>query len=162
MLDSGNNSKTNKPWLWKPGQSGNPSGRPKLPVSIVQKLKELLTTQPELADKVASELVNLGTKPNFQQLQAIKELLDRIDGKVAERHKIDLEMPVTIQFVPARELLGDALEMQQDENLGVVEVDNVELLGQGKLDGWLLIVGLARREMEVGWASYDYIGLCSA
>lgn len=29
MEESANSTKTDKPWLFKPGQSGNPSGRPK-------------------------------------------------------------------------------------------------------------------------------------
>jgi hypothetical protein len=28
-MESANTPNTDKPWLWKPGQSGNPSGRPK-------------------------------------------------------------------------------------------------------------------------------------
>ena len=90
--------------LWKPGQSGNPSGRPAMPVSIVKKLRSRLILQPELADQIVDSLLQLGIKSD---LGAIKEVIDRIDGKVVETHRIEGEIPVILKFTPARELIGD-------------------------------------------------------
>ena len=71
---------------WKPGQSGNPKGRPKKDESIADLLKELVNalcpTDPEgrsYAELIARSLVHQGLKGN---LGAIKEILNRLVGRV--------------------------------------------------------------------------------
>ena len=39
-----------------------------------------------------------------------KELLDRIEGKVANKHQIEGERPVKLMFVPAQELIEEKSE----------------------------------------------------
>ena len=87
---------------WKPGQSGNPQGRGHNKVSIVESLKAYLRRHPEAIEEIVEALVKEGAIGN---LIATKELLDRIDGKVTETHKIEGELPIKILFVPARQLL---------------------------------------------------------
>ena len=62
-----------------------------------------------------------------RELGAIKELLDRIDGKVVERHRLEGELPIKLVFVPAKEMLkdGDALETAQDGQEGALEGQEV-------------------------------------
>ena len=87
---------------WLPGVSGNPLGEQAgRPVSIVSRLREYLANHPDEVDTIGKQLVELGKKPNLKQLEAIKELMDRIDGKVIERHKVDMEIPITLVFTPA-------------------------------------------------------------
>ena len=71
---------------WKPGQSGNPKGRPKKEESIADLLKELVNalcpTDPErrsYAELIARSLVHQGLKGN---LGAIKEIFNRLVGRV--------------------------------------------------------------------------------
>ncbi|KKM85518.1 hypothetical protein LCGC14_1288250 [marine sediment metagenome] len=61
---------------WQPGQSGNPNGRPKNSVTTLLKNQDAKTTQ-EICDKLI-ELAKEGDLP------AIKEYLDRTDGKVTQ------------------------------------------------------------------------------
>ena len=106
---------------WKQGQSGNPKGRPVKNLSLVSLVKEHLESHPEDAKSVAIALISMA---KGQDMRAIAELLDRIDGKVAETHRIEGELPVIIQFVPARELLtrergeiveGEVRELEEGE-----------------------------------------------
>jgi hypothetical protein len=86
---------------WKPGQSGNPGGRPK-GESITATLRRLLeqehngkSVQEILAEKVLREA--LSGKYSF-----VKELLDRLDGR--PNQKVELATPenVTIFVRPPR------------------------------------------------------------
>lgn len=84
------------------GYSGCPSGQPPDTPSLVRLLKKRLREHPEEAEAIVRALVGLGKTGD---MRAIDQLLDRIDGKVAETHKIEGEMPVLIQFVPASRLI---------------------------------------------------------
>lgn len=87
---------------WKRGQSGHPQGRPPKNLSLVSLIKERLENYPEDAKTIALAVISLA---KGKDMRAIEELLNRIDGKVAERHKIEGEMPVQILFVPAAQIL---------------------------------------------------------
>jgi len=71
---------------WKPGQSGNPKGRPPKNLSITSLVKEKLEQEgPEgktNAELIADAIIELAVSGD---LSAIKELLDRTDGKVIDR-----------------------------------------------------------------------------
>lgn len=69
-----------------PGQaSPNPSGRPPVKVSLVKLLQDRLLKN-ENALGIIDALIDKCIKE--RDVQAIKEVLDRIDGKVADRHLI--------------------------------------------------------------------------
>lgn len=94
---------TNKPsTAWKPGQSGNPKGRPRKGRSLTDALAQAVTQAKRKALAEAALDLALG---HFQEehikgvrrvyfvapeLAAINFLFDRLDGKVAT--KIDLTM----------------------------------------------------------------------
>ena len=59
---------------WKPGESGNPKGRPKN--SVTAMLKE---TTPETSKKIAKKLTDLAVEGD---LKAIDMFIDRTDGPV--------------------------------------------------------------------------------
>lgn len=83
---------------WKPGQSGNPGGRPK--DSLVALLNEYLNANKE-ADKkaVVQELIKLGIATGSRgQVAALREIFDRIDGKVPDTHKIESDVPINIIY----------------------------------------------------------------
>ncbi len=109
---------------WEKGQSGNPLGRPVGTVSLVERLKAYLRRHPEEVEAVVESLVKQGETGN---IVAIKELLDRIDGKVAETHRIEGKIPIKLIFVPALVLL------QPKEKQGeIIEGEAKELLEEGK------------------------------
>ena len=74
---------------WKKGESGNPAGRPPKNLSITSLVKELLETEDATgktnAELIAEAIIELAKK---KDLPAIRELLDRIEGKVTEKRMI--------------------------------------------------------------------------
>lgn len=46
-----------KPASWKPGQSGNPDGRPKKGYSITEWFKEMLASKPEVKDAIGKSIM---------------------------------------------------------------------------------------------------------
>ncbi len=80
-------------------------------LSIAQRLKDFLQNNPSEVDFILRALIRQGKIGN---VVAIKELLDRVDGKVAERHKIEGELPVKIIFVPASEVPETAPDSPSD------------------------------------------------
>ena len=77
---------------FQPGESGNPNGRPK-GKSITAELRKLI-------DKgdTAEELADILYRMSRKDLPALKELLDRTDGKVLDVHKIEGDIPVSIVY----------------------------------------------------------------
>lgn len=77
-----------QPHRWKKGESGNPNGRPKKPLSLTSLLKDALDKVPEgeehgrtNADLAIQALLKEAHNGN---LTAIREILDRCDGKVPQ------------------------------------------------------------------------------
>ena len=76
--------------MFQPGQSGNPTGRPKDPfrqalLRAIQKKIQGDADGRELIDAIAQQLVNKSIKGD---LAAIRELADRTDGKPAQEVKV--------------------------------------------------------------------------
>ena len=88
---------------FKPGQSGNPAGRPKGSLSLVTKLKQKLEAALEgdatLADKILDAYI-LDALDKRDGV-AIRDMMDRTDGKPTNRHEI--ESDVVIRFDPEDE-----------------------------------------------------------
>ena len=86
------------------GESGNPSGRPKDPLPITAQLRKLLSQEGKdgktNATLVAEALVSIvkDTKKRGY-VPALKELLDRIEGRVTEKHEIEATF-TRVEFVP--------------------------------------------------------------
>ncbi len=87
----------------KPGEALNPGGRPK-GESITAQLRSMLNEKDKdgksNAEKIAELLIREAQKPNSRHLAAlIKEILDRTEGKVLDTHKIEGDIPVTINYI---------------------------------------------------------------
>src|SRR3990167_6741941 len=114
------------PYRWKPGQSGNPLGRTRGSPSLIESLKKHLNRHPEDVDAIALALVKLGKGKSINQLGAIKELFDRVDGRVIEKHQIEGELPIQIQFVHAHLVLDN-----KDRDVVEGEAREIKELGEG-------------------------------
>ncbi len=77
---------------FKPGQSGNPGGRPK-GTSVTAVLRELLDQAGP--DSVAAPLLELAQGGD---IQAIKVLLDRTEGKVKEQLEHSGAVAIRVQY----------------------------------------------------------------
>ena len=98
-----------------PGITGNPfgtGGRPVGTVSLVALLKQQLIDNPKEAEDIVKAFVKEGKAGD---MRAIEELLNRIDGKVIERHKLEAEIPITLRFLPAALLVDQAIEGEYKE-----------------------------------------------
>lgn len=62
------------------GQSGNPSGRPKIPKDV----KEMLKAAAPDAAKLLIDTINDSEAPRALRLEAAKTLLDRVYGKATQ------------------------------------------------------------------------------
>ena len=75
-------------------------GRPKGAISIVTELRNQLSSHPEYKHQIASHLIDMARLNHPKSFDAIVEITNRLDGKVVESHRIELENPITINFVP--------------------------------------------------------------
>ena len=107
-----------KPFRWKKGQTGNPEGRPTGSISVVESLKAYLRRHPDELEQIVISLVKEGRLGN---MVATKEIIDRVDGRVVETHKITGNLPVILQFVPASEILKQQSQLEEEPPLQLVE-----------------------------------------
>lgn len=89
---------------WQPGQSGNPNGRPK--TSLTELLRDKLEANDgEYKFKIVQELINIATNPPVKtQVHALSMILDRIDGKLIERH-VNLNVTTTPELLEQARML---------------------------------------------------------
>jgi len=92
-----------EPHRWQPGQSGNPNGRPKKDVCITSLVKELLGKDAgdgkTYAQLVAEAIVKLATTPDARgHVPTIKELLDRMEGKVTQPVATEGEIILKVKY----------------------------------------------------------------
>ena len=73
-----------EPYRWKPGESGNPSGRPKNNKALIKALEEIVNPN-ELAGWLYSMAKAL-------DLGAIKYIYDRIAGMPTQHHELDVNL----------------------------------------------------------------------
>lgn len=117
---------------WKPGESGNISGRPKTPEEI-KKLRKLSAKEfIDIADMVVrgswSELekiakdksetvlrVKLAKGILDESYKTFDEILNRLIGKVKDELDLNLPKPTIISFGPNRIELGSKLDNEGEE-----------------------------------------------
>jgi hypothetical protein len=69
-----------------PGVSGNPNGRPTKEKIISDVLLKMLRDKPELISALATTLLELSLKK--KDMVAIKEVLDRLEGRTVQRNEL--------------------------------------------------------------------------
>ena len=72
-------------YLFKPGQSGNPSGRPKIPEQVKEMFK---AATPTAADMLIKTINDLEAKPELR-IECAKYVIDRVYGKATQPMEID-------------------------------------------------------------------------
>lgn len=82
---------------WVKGQSGNPKGKPKMSLNLTARLKKYLLDHPKEIEGILQALIDSAKSGN---VSAATEILNRVDGKVAEPHKLEGSIPVTLIFKP--------------------------------------------------------------
>ena len=99
---------------WRPGQSGNPAGRPRLP--LAEGLRQLIyDEEPERYQAIIRALADLAIQSGKYQIPALAMMLDRIDGKLVERH-------LNLNVATTPELLESARAMLQVDQLAEREL----------------------------------------
>jgi hypothetical protein len=96
---------------WRKGQSGNPGGRPR-GASVTAELRRLMAQEhggKTIAVLVAERMVKdaLSGKPG-----SVRELLERVDGKVTEKDQVEGAGGITALIIPPPRVTG---EPQADE-----------------------------------------------
>jgi hypothetical protein len=87
-----------RPWQWKPGQSGNPKGRPKHK-TLTELCREVLEreTRGKVTDEILAEVIVKNALTG--KFPFVKELWDRLDGRPTEKHRIDGEQQSMVKVI---------------------------------------------------------------
>lgn len=114
---------------WKPGESGNPNGRPKTSLTSILRecLEEVDGDGKTTKERIVERLVKLADDP--KGLPAIQEILDRIDGKVADKLQLQGVMIVTTPEELDMVIRLKLADRERERLLG--EADKGKLSGDG-------------------------------
>lgn len=85
-------------YRWKPGQSGNPNGRPKTPDEVRKKLKDSLGDAVETLVWLAAH-----AEKESVRYQAAQDLCDRVLGKPTQPIDLEEQGAIRIEVVPGAE-----------------------------------------------------------
>jgi hypothetical protein len=86
---------------WKPGQSGNPGGRPKR--KPVTELYEEMLSDPDLVADLRNAIAKAIRKGNMAMVLQVREMTDRVEGKVMQ----PIEADVNVSTLAERMLLAE-------------------------------------------------------
>lgn len=90
--------------IWQPGQSGNPSGRPKK--KPITELYESIFNDPAQMDKLRDSIVKVLAKGNMAMVLHLKEMTDRVEGKVTQPIEADISVNLADAIAEARKRAG--------------------------------------------------------
>jgi len=116
MSDEPGNRKENKkrtlpkeaePYKFKPGQSGNPNGRPKK--KPITELYEELMSDPEIREQIKQAIRNRLTSGRMVGAMEMKEAADRLEGKVTQplEGTFDVNLSLADRMQKARERVSE-------------------------------------------------------
>lgn len=72
------NNTSDKPWLWKPGQTGNPNGRPPKGHSITETIRAMMDEKPEIKKALGAKILKMALDEG--DMAAIRLLWNYLDG----------------------------------------------------------------------------------
>lgn len=89
---------------FKPGQSGNPGGRVKK--KPMTELYEKLLNDPDVMQKLESSLIQMLSKGNMATVLHLREMTDRVEGKVSQPIEADITVNLADAIAAARKRAG--------------------------------------------------------
>lgn len=106
---TGNSEQINDPRLanlksWKPGESGNPSGRPKK--KPVTEMYERILSDPKNLEAIEQATVKALLKGNMAMVLQLREMTDRVEGKVTQPIEADITVNLADAIAEARKRAG--------------------------------------------------------
>ncbi len=105
-------TKNNKPWLFQPGESGNPGGRPKGTFSIRRLIAERVQQNPEEAKQIIDAVYRRALADNdSKEFKYIETIIESVDGKLTQPIGGDPNRPiVVVTNIPGLEIKTDTAE----------------------------------------------------
>jgi len=88
-------------------ENGKTIGRPRKELSLSYQLRDWLIKHPEYGHKVIMAWLDMVLKRG--NVQALDIMLDRLEGKVIERHELEGALPIMLVFQPVSR--ADALDV---------------------------------------------------
>jgi len=89
---------------FKPGQSGNPSGRPKK--KPVTEMYEAIFSDPEAMKDLSIAIKRALNKGSMAMVLQLKEMTDRVEGKVTQAIEADITVNLADAIAQARKRAG--------------------------------------------------------
>lgn len=95
--------------MWKPGQSGNPNGRPKK--KPLSELYEKMLNDPQMIGSIESAIKQAISKGSMAMVLQLKEMGERTEGKVVQPVDGDLNINLNLS-------LSDRMEKARERSAG--------------------------------------------
>lgn len=89
---------------WQPGESGNPGGRPKR--KPITELYEKLLNDPKALKELEVSLRKIIKKANVGTVMQMREMTDRLEGKVTQPIQADVTVNLAEAIAAARKRAG--------------------------------------------------------
>lgn len=96
--------KAAEPYKWKPGQTGNAGGRPKK--KPVTELYEQILSDPANLELVERAIVKALSRGQMAMVLQLKEMTDRVEGKVTQPIEADVTVNLADAIAEARKRAG--------------------------------------------------------
>ena len=107
---------------WKPGQSGNPSGRPKS--KPITDLCEEIINHPETREKIKQQVIQTLTSRGMAGVLLLREIGERVEGKVTQGIELSGSIAtMTDEQVDERLTKLLDLELKQQESIEVTPIE---------------------------------------
>ena len=89
---------------WKPGQSGNPGGRPKK--KPITELYEKMLADPVLLDAIEDAVKKAVSKGSMAMVLQLKEMAERVEGKITQPIEATVNVSATETVRKVRERIA--------------------------------------------------------
>lgn len=89
---------------WQPGQSGNPSGRPKK--KLITEMYEEILNDPEHIAAIKAATVKALKAGNMAMVLQLREMADRTEGKVTQPIEAEISVNLADVIAEARKRAG--------------------------------------------------------